>query len=149
MKATPQAEAIVKGFEKCRLVAYKPVPTDPWTIGWGHTRGVKEGDTCTQEQADAWLEEDMQAAVDAVCAFVKVNINPGQFAALVAFVFNVGAPAFGRSTLLKRLNESSFSLAAAEFPKWSFSGGQFLEGLHRRRLAEQAAFVGKAVETIS
>lgn len=33
-----------------------------WTIGYGHTRGVKQGDTCTISQAEAWLLSDLKVA---------------------------------------------------------------------------------------
>jgi lysozyme len=145
MQATAQALDLIKGFESCRLEAYQD-SIGVWTIGWGHTRGVKEGDTCTQEQADAWLLEDAQEAVDAVLRLVKVNLTGGQFAALVSFAFNLGQANFARSTLLKNLNHADFGLAANEFPKWSFAGGKHLDGLLRRRLAEQAVFQGQGAE---
>jgi GH24 family phage-related lysozyme (muramidase) len=49
--------ALLHLFEDVRLVAYKDTG-GVWTIGWGHTAGVKQGDTCTTAQADAWLAED-------------------------------------------------------------------------------------------
>jgi lysozyme len=145
MQANPQALALIKEFEGCRLKAY-PDSIGVWTIGYGHTRGVKEGDTCTQEQADAWLLEDAQSAVDDVCRLARVPLTPGQFAALVSFAFNLGAANLARSTLLGHVNHSDFGLASAEFPKWSFAGGKHIDGLLRRRLAEQAAFAGAEIE---
>lgn len=56
---------LTEQFESCRLLAYldsKGVPT----IGWGHTAGVHLGMTCTQEQADTWLKQDVQTAVNEV-----------------------------------------------------------------------------------
>jgi len=140
MKAPQASVDLVKLSESCRLVAFKPVPGDPWTLGYGHTKGVQEGDTCTQEQADEWLVEDMQEAVDAVLRLVKVALTPGQFAALVDFVYNVGAGNFGSSTLLKCINHADMGLAAAEFPKWAYAHGKVLGGLVTRRLREQALF---------
>ena len=51
--------------EGCRLKAYR-CPAGVPTIGWGHTRGVKMGDTCTQEQADAWFLEDLSEFTEGV-----------------------------------------------------------------------------------
>ena len=51
MKTSEEGIELIKHFEGCRLEAYK-CSAKVWTIGWGHTRGVKEGDTCTQEEAD-------------------------------------------------------------------------------------------------
>jgi len=141
MKAPQAAVDLVKKSEQCRLNAFKPVPEDPWTIGWGHTKEVQEGDTCTQEQADEWLVEDMQEAVDAVLRLVKVNLTPGQFAALVDFVYNEGQGNFSTSTLLKHINHNNMGLAANEFPKWVYAHGHELGGLVKRRLREQALFI--------
>jgi len=57
--------ALLHLFEACRLAAYLDTGR-VWTIGWGHTAGVKEGDTCTAAQADAWLAEDGQPLLDLV-----------------------------------------------------------------------------------
>lgn len=49
--------ALLHVFEGCRLEAYQD-SGGVWTIGFGHTAGVKQGDTCTPEQAAQWLPED-------------------------------------------------------------------------------------------
>lgn len=139
MKAPQAAVDLVKASEGCRLEAYRD-SGGVWTLGYGHTHGVKEGDTCTQEQADAWLVEDMQEAVDAVLRLVRVNITPGQFAALVDFVYNEGAGQFQHSTLLRRINERDFTLAGAEFSRWVYDDGKILPGLVTRREREKALF---------
>ena len=49
--------ALTERFEQCRLVAYKPLPTDPWTLGFGHTGpDVHEGQTCTQQQTELGIQ---------------------------------------------------------------------------------------------
>jgi GH24 family phage-related lysozyme (muramidase) len=52
-------------FEGCRLAAYQDVGS-VWTIGYGRTRGVHSGMTCTQAQAEAWLQQDVREAESAV-----------------------------------------------------------------------------------
>jgi len=59
MKIGAKGIELIQSYEKCRLEAYMPTPDDVPTIGWGHIRGVSLGDTCTQEQADAWFLEDI------------------------------------------------------------------------------------------
>jgi len=111
-----------------------------WTIGYGHTHGVIEGMTCTLEQAEAWLKADIQAAVDAVNRLVQISLKQSEFDALVDFVFNLGAGAFARSTMLKDINAGNLAAAAAQFPLWDHDAGRVLAGLLHRRLAEEAEF---------
>lgn len=115
--------------------------SSPWTIGYGHTRGVRPGDTCTREQARRWLEEDLEDASRAVQDYVRVPLTQPQFDALVSFVYNVGVHNFNTSTLLKRINEGDMDAAANEFLKWDHAGGKVMAGLTRRRQAEREMFL--------
>ncbi len=130
---------LTERFEGCRLAAY-PDTGGVWTIGYGHTHGVHPGMTCTLEQAEAWLREDIQAAADAVNRLVKISLKQTEFDALVDFVFNLGAGAFARSTMLKDINAGNFAAAALQFPLWDRDAGRVLAGLLHRRLAEEAEF---------
>jgi lysozyme len=140
-KTGPNGFALIKHFESCRVKAFKPIPTDPWTIGWGRTKGVLAGDTCTQAQADAMLEEDLAVAEDDVIKGATVNLTQNQFDALVSFVYNCGGPAFWASTLRRLLNAGDFKGAAEQFPRWNKSAGVVLDGLTRRRDAEKRLFL--------
>lgn len=128
--------------EGLRLAAYKPVPWDPWTIGYGHTGpDVTPGLTVTKAQAVRLLRQDIAWAERAVRQMVRVSITDRQFDALVSFVFNVGAGAFGASTLLRRVNERRWWAASREFLRWSKDGsGRVLLGLSRRRRGEARMF---------
>lgn len=130
---------LIKEFEGLRLEAYL-CPADVWTIGYGHTEGVSQGDRITQAGADIFLEIDMRWVVDAVLRNVTVEINNNQTAALYSFIYNVGAGAFGKSTLLRKLNKADYEGAANEFKRWNKGGGRVLNGLVRRRKAEEALF---------
>ena len=130
---------LTESFESCRLVAYLDLKGVP-TIAWGHTRGVLLGDTCTQEQADAWLLEDLQVAVDDVNRLVKVSLTQEEFDALVDFVYNVGGGNFASSTLLRDLNMGCFTDVAAQFDLWDHASGKVVAGLLRRRQAETDLF---------
>ena len=85
--------ALIKKFEGCRLTAYKAVSTEKyWTIGWGHYGSdVKQGQTITQAQADAFLKSDCSSAEKSVNSYSKYNWNQNQFDALVSFTFNCGS----------------------------------------------------------
>lgn len=130
---------LTEGFESCRLVAYQD-SVGVWTIGWGHTRGVRAGDTCIQQQADLWLQEDVQWAVDAVNKLVKSALTQGQFDACVDFTFNAGETNFAKSTLLYDINVGDMAAADAQFARWDMAGGAHLAGLARRRAAEAGEF---------
>jgi lysozyme len=130
---------LTEQFEGLRLTAYQD-QVGRWTIGYGHTAGVQAGDTCTQEQAEAWLQEDVSWAVQTVNLYVKIALTQGEFDALVDFVFNLGSGAFQHSTLLQLVDQRNFTTAAAEFEKWDHAGGQVVAGLLRRRQAEEAEF---------
>jgi lysozyme len=130
---------LTEKFEGLRLTAYKDSVGVP-TIGYGHTRGVAMGMTCTQEQAEQWLQEDVQIAVDAVNRLVTVELTQNQFDALVDFTFNLGTGSLQNSTLLRLLNASNYTGAANEFERWDKAGGQTLPGLLKRRQAERDLF---------
>lgn len=137
---------LIKQFEGCHLTAYK-CPGGKWTIGYGHTARVKQGQKITQAQADKFLKADLKTFENAVNSCVKVNITQNQFDALVSFAYNCGAGALKTSTLLKKLNKKDYSGAAKEFPKWNKSNGKVLNGLVKRRVAEMDLFL-KGVQTM-
>lgn len=134
---------IVKEFESLRFRAY-PDPGmggAPWTIGCGHTAGIKQGDSCSMTQAERWLGADLSVAEQAIEEVVEVVLTDDQFSALVSFVFNVGADNFRRSTLLRMLNAGDFSGAADQLLRWNKAAGKVLPGLTRRRTAERSLFL--------
>lgn len=150
--ASPEARAFIRSFEALRLKAYPDPGTggDPWTIGYGHTgRHVVPGLEITEAEANELFDGDVMIAEDGVNQLVKVPLTTGQFDALVSFAFNVGldidtddvAEGLGDSTLLKKLNRGDYAGAAAEFPKWNRAGGKIMNGLIRRRAAEQQMFL--------
>jgi lysozyme len=140
MKTGANGFKVIKDFEKCRLWAFKPILTDPWTIGWGRTKNVRAGDTCTQEQADTWLLEDIKECEIGV-GRCKVSLTQNEFDALVSFSYNVGVGALANSTLLRLLNSGDRLGAAAQFARWNKSKGIPLAGLSRRRAAEARLFM--------
>jgi lysozyme len=112
-----------------------------WTIGWGHIDGVKEGDTCTEEQAEDWLETEATEKYHQILAVVKPKLTDNQMAALLSFVYNVGIGNFKSSTMLKLINSGDLTAAANEFPRWNKAKGKVVQGLTNRRLDEQKLFL--------
>ncbi|MEG5062699.1 glycoside hydrolase family protein [Microcoleus sp. B3-A4] len=131
-------------FEGCELTAYDD-GGGVWTIGYGHTGDdVYPELTISQTQAEELLREDLEKFKSYVEDAVEVEIDDNQFSALVCFCFNVGpgTEGFGGSTLLKLLNDGDYQGAADQFPVWNKVNGEPWPGLTRRRLAEQALFLG-------
>lgn len=131
--------SILKRFEGLRLTAYSDAGGTA-TIGWGHTRGVVQGDKTTAAGADIFLAHDVGDAEDAVNQLVSCELNPNQFSALVCLVFNIGETQFAQSSMLKLLNAGEIDAAANEFHRWNNAGGQQLPGLTRRRQAEEELY---------
>ncbi len=133
------ASDFVKQFEGRELKAYR-CSAGVWTIGYGHTNGVKEGDEISPAEAEQLLVDDLTAIADDLNRLVNVGVSEGQYIALLSPAFNVGASAVKKSTLLFHLNHGRYDEAAAEFDKWVYAGGKVVEGLQRRRAAERALF---------
>lgn len=148
-------DQLIKKWEQLRLEAYLPTPNDVWTIGWGHTKGVKKGQRISRTQAQTFFEEDVGWAVHAVNKNVKVGLTQNQFDTLVSFVFNIGETDFRSSTLLRKLNAGDYEGAAEQLPRWNKQKGKILRGLVRRRAEEMEWFltpdtdyVGGVIDTV-
>ena len=135
MRISEEGKALIKKFEGCELESYR-CSADVATIGYGHTKDVSDGDTCTQEEADQMLAEDLEEFEDYVDKLVTVDLDQNQFDALVAWTFNLGPTNLKSSTMLKVLNEGKHENVPGEMRRWNKAGGETLEGLIRRREAE-------------
>ncbi|AOM40593.1 lysozyme [Xenorhabdus hominickii] len=133
----------LKSYESLRLKAYPDPATgaEPWTIGYGHIRGVKPGQVITVQQAETFLLQDLIPIYDAIQQLVKVPLKQRQFDALCSFIFNLGINNFAHSTLLQKLNAGDYQGAAGEFLKWDRADGLELSGLRMRRESEQKMFL--------
>ena len=139
MNISEEGKALIKKFEGCELEAYLCSAGVP-TIAFGRTKNVKMGDTCTQEQADAWLEEELEEYTGYVLDAVTQPLDQNQLDAMVAWTYNLGPTNLGESTMLKVLNGGQFGRVPSEMKRWNRAGGQVLEGLVRRRTAEALMF---------
>lgn len=139
MKISQRGINLIKHFEGFEAKAYL-CPAGVLTIGYGHTKGVKQGMIISEKEAEELLKGDLEHSENAVNKLVKVEVTQGMFDALVSFVFNLGEGNFGSSTLLKKLNSKDYYGASEEFKKWRLAGGEVLDGLVRRRAAERNLF---------
>src|SRR6185437_11674778 len=140
MTFSSKCRELTKESEKCVLHAYQDV-VGVWTIGWGTTKGVFPGQTCTQSQADEWLEEKLTSCARAVLSMVHVPLTQGQLDALTDFCYNLGSGSLLHSTLLAKLNAGDVQGAAGEFGKCVHAGGKVLPGLVTRRGKEKELFL--------
>jgi GH24 family phage-related lysozyme (muramidase) len=113
------------------------------TIGYGHTNAagsphIVPGMRMTEAEASQVLADDMEPCCQAVDRLVKVPLTQHQFDALSDAVFNFGAGTLRKSTLLKKLNAGNYDAVPAELMKYTYSKGEHMEGLVRRRQAEIA-----------
>lgn len=139
---------LIKQWEGKYLTAYQGAADRPGllTIGYGHTDAagppvVKKGMKITDKQAEDILKSDLWKVEESVSRMVKVTLNENQFATLVSFVFNVGEGNFGKSTLLKKLNNGDYLSVPSELMKWTKANGKRVQGLANRRAAEAGLWV--------
>lgn len=144
-RLTRAAVALVKRFETFQPTA-EPTPEGGWTIGYGHTLSAREGAGVSPADAEALLIFDLDRAARTVERAVFAPVTQGQFEALTALCFNLGEPAFLRSSALARVNAGAELDAADEIERWRRAelgaGAQVVDALVRRRAAEKAHFLG-------
>ena len=133
MKTSQTGINLIKKFEGCVLHAYKD-PVGVWTIGYGHTVGVKDGQKITQKQAETFLKEDLKIYEKGVTDS-KVKINQNQFDALVSFAYNCGVGSLKTLLSGRTLNQVSDALLL-----YNKAGSRVLQGLVNRRKAEKELF---------
>jgi|TARA_R100001530_G_scaffold130055_1_gene100735 lysozyme len=142
MKISQEGIALIKKFEGCELEAYK-CPAGVWTIGYGHTKDVKEGDVINKDEANYLLEEEMIEYEGYINDMVDVPLEQNQFDALTSWVYNLGSSNLMSSTMLTLLNESKYNEIPQQIKRWNKAGGKVLDGLVKRREAEALLFEGK------
>ena len=142
MKTSAEGLALIKKFEGCELEAYQ-CSAGVWTIGYGHTKGVQEGDEWSQNHAEHMLEVELEEYEGYINDYVTSPLSQNQFDALVSWVYNLGPANLKASTMLKVLNAGDYQEVPAQMKRWNKAGGNVLEGLVRRREAESLLFLGK------
>tara|TARA_Y100001938_G_scaffold133358_1_gene192626 strand:+ start:2311 stop:2769 length:459 start_codon:yes stop_codon:yes gene_type:complete len=142
MNISEEGKCLIKKFEGCKLEAYK-CPAGKWTIGFGFTKGVKEGDTWSQSHAEYMLDVELEEYEGYINDLVNIQLNQNQFDALVAWIYNLGPTNFRTSTLRKKLSPETMDEVPREIRRWNKANGEVLQGLVRRREAEALLFQGK------
>ena len=135
MKTSLTGLRLIEEFEGCRLTAYQD-SVGVWTIGYGHTKGVKRGQAITREQAEHYLAQDVKAAETNVNKYYdRYKWSQNQFDALVSFAFNVGS-----IDQLTAKGTRTIEQISTKILQYNKAGGKELAGLTRRRKAEKLLF---------
>ena len=142
MNISEEGINLIKKFEGCELEAYQDA-VGVWTIGYGHTKNVQEGQVIKQEEAESMLLHELLEYCDYVEKAVEVDLTQHQFDALVSWTYNLGPTNLNRSTMLKVVNANNMGEVPTQIKRWNKAGGKVLDGLVRRRKAEALMFEGK------
>ena len=136
MKISDNGLELIKKFEGCKLTAYRD-PAGILTIGYGHTKGVKEDQKITKKKADELLREDVAFAESHVNGYLrKYKFTQNEFDALVSFAYNIGS-----INQLTKNGKRNKGVIADKMLLYTKAGGKQLSGLVKRRRAEHDLFV--------
>lgn len=142
-KASERLLSHIRESESLRLLAYQD-SAGVWTIGYGHTGGVRRGDKINKTTAEAYLAADLSPIIEKLGRVRQVRTQ-GQLDALADFAFNLGMRRLKTSTLWKRvLAGAPVADVQHEFRKWVFAGGKRLDGLAKRREWEATVYAEDA-----
>ncbi len=149
MELSEKIKKMIKGWEGCRLTAYR-CPAGVLTIGYGHTGSdVTAGMKITQSEADRLFNQDVKRFADKVAPqFAGVTLNNNQFDALVSLSYNIGSLSVKAPTLLRKVkanpNDPTIREEFLKHVNARVNGVlKPLPGLVKRRTAEANHYFGK------
>jgi GH24 family phage-related lysozyme (muramidase) len=121
------ASRLIGALEGCKLKAYWDATGEVWTIGFGHTQGVQQGQVINLEQAQDFVAQDFAPLLAQVAGLPVLEA-----AALVSFGYNCGATAL-RRFLAGEIVIQDGHFVVGGLPYGELSGGQRIL-LPRRQL---------------
>jgi lysozyme len=154
MKINDIGLKLIADFEGLSLVPYYATAEEKTkgivTIGYGNTfypNGTKVKITDPQiskAKAMEYLRFVADSFAVKVDSLVTSNVTQNQFNALVSLAYNIGLGNFGKSTILKLVNNNpNDGNIAKEFLRWNKQAGKVLNGLTNRRIKESALYFTK------
>lgn len=145
MSFSDQLVAFVKAWEGLKLKASRDTLAsgEISDIGYGHVlRAGEHTGPITEPEAERILKQDLLGAYQGVMSVLPdTPLDQPQADALTSLVFNCGLTKIAASTMFRFLRDKNYAAAADEFPKWCRAGGRVVEGLRKRRIAEQRMFL--------
>lgn len=141
------SESLARFIARCegfRARAYRPLPTDRWTIGYGSTflkgKPVVSTDVITEDDAFLALKEDLAVLeLGLRKKGLPLGISGHQLDAVLSLVYNIGLGAFNRSDTGSRFYAGHD--ISDRFELYNKSGGKIIQGLVNRRLQEKEIYV--------
>lgn len=154
MEISKKGLEFIEDFEGFYPTAYK-CQAGIWTLGIGTTikpnrELIKQGDTCTREQALIWLQFeilDKCKFFDKVLNDLNLELKQNEYDALVSFFYNLGIGKCYVGTTMGNAIHSKDKFFISEaflvYNKYTWHGiKRVSKGLDRRRRAERDLFLG-------
>lgn len=143
MRTNKKGVALIKKWEGYRENAYI-CAGGVCTIGYGHTQSAELGTTCTKEQAEQWLIEDIERAEKQVNKYDNTyHFTDNEYSALVSFAFNIGN--INQLTSNGKRSREEIKKAWLRYNK---AGGKVLDGLKKRRAEELQVFCDNDLQKV-
>lgn len=137
------ATPLVAKWEGKKNIAYLDTIASPpvWTVCYGETRGVKQGDRYSDAQCAAMLGAGLLTYRNGLHRYFTPEtkasrLTPERDAAYVSLAYNAGIRGIGRSTATRRLNAGDIAGGCTALGWWNKAGGRVIRGLVNRRVDE-------------
>ena len=128
---------IVPQFEGTKLKPYRDV-AGVWTVCTGDTNNVDPKAVETREGCKRRLETRLIEHSEGVLSCTPgLKDKPYPLAAASSLAYNIGVPAYCRSTVAKRFNAGDVRGGCNAFLSWNKAGGKVVKGLVIRRQKER------------
>lgn len=108
-----------------------------WTIGFGETQGVKQGQRTDPVRAMVKLNESAAAHAHGMVACITVPLSQGEYDAYLSFTYNLGVGSFCRY-IAPVINSGDYDAACKKILLFDHVGTTKVPGLTRRRQEEYA-----------
>jgi len=132
-------------WEGLRTEAYLDTLAAPpvWTVCYGETKGVKQGDSYTVAECNAMLAHEVVEYQEGWHAYLTpetlhARLTPERDTAYTSLAYNVGIAGAGKSTATRRLNAGKVAGGCEALTWWNRAGQRVVRGLVRRRADEYA-----------
>lgn len=127
---------MIERWEGTRLDPYRDI-VGVWTVCTGETRVPMR--RYTRDECRGMLDRAIASeyGVGVLAAVPTLEHRPRQLAASISLAYNIGVPAFARSTVARRFNRGDWRGGCDAFLMWTRAGGRVVQGLVNRRRDER------------